>query len=106
MASTPPVFEPSPLSTCESESGRWSELSLGNIDSVDRKPGDEAQTRQVERLSLPVSLGQSGNTSIPPWLEQVCVWGGGGGVVCVYACVCVCTRVCVCVCVYAHVCVM
>ena len=114
MASTPPVFEPSPLSTRESESGLWSELILGNMDSVDRKPGDEAQTRKVERLPLPVSLAQSGNTSIPPWLEQVCVEGGGKGC-CVCVCglyVCVCARVCmecgvcVCVCVCVRACML
>ena len=36
---------------------------------------------------------------------HVCVCGGGGGYVCVYACVCACVHMCVCVCGGVCVCV-
>ena len=44
------------------------------IPAVDHNPDDEAQTRQVERLLMPASPVQIGDSTIPPWLEQVCVY--------------------------------
>ena len=99
-----PVFDSPVPSSSEPESGAWSDLSMGHLDSMDHNPGDEAQTRQVERLQLPISLGQGGNTTIPPWLEQVRVWVWWGVFVyvcgfvweglCVFVCVCVCVCMC------------
>ncbi|KAL8568793.1 hypothetical protein ACOMHN_000076 [Nucella lapillus] len=64
------VFTPSTPGSSEVDSGSWPELSLREPGTGDCRPGDDAQTRQVDRFAGELRHHDIGDSSIPPWLEQ------------------------------------